>query len=281
LGLIGAAFGLGFIIGPASGGVLSAWGYAVPAFAAAALALLNLIAVYFLLPESLTIDKRAELATYNTGQPFFSLNSLWQALNRPRVGPLLHVRFVFGLAFSTFQTIFALYAQYRLDLDARATGFILTYVGVLSVIVQGFAVGKLSARFEEKYLILVSTIIMSASLLGWALTPNVVTLLIIMAPLAFAGGILNTVINSALTKVVYPEEVGGTLGLAASLESLTRVIAPSIGGVLLGQIGTWAPGVLASLLMLWATSFVWRRLFANPDPPLPQRSAAISSDAKA
>ena len=272
LGMIGAAFGLGFVIGPATGGLLSTYGYAVPAFAAAGLALLNLVAVYFYLPESLTPEKRKEMVTYKSGQQSFSLKSLWQALNRPRVGPLLNIRFFFGLAFSIFQTIFALYALYRLDLDARATGFILTYVGVLSVIVQGYAVGKLSKKINEKYLILVSTILLAVSLLAWAFTPGVIALLIIMIPLAFSGGVLGTIINSALTKVVYPEEVGGTLGLSASLESLTRVIAPSLGGFLLGQVGTWAPGVVASLIMVCISFYVWRRLFVNPDPPLPRRS---------
>ncbi|MCJ7703702.1 MAG: MFS transporter, partial [Anaerolineales bacterium] len=100
LGMIGAAFGLGFIIGPATGGVLSAWGYAVPAFAAAGLALLNLVAVYFFLPESLTVEKLEEMAALEAEKPSFSLKALWQALNRPRVGPLLHIRFIFGLAFS-------------------------------------------------------------------------------------------------------------------------------------------------------------------------------------
>jgi DHA1 family tetracycline resistance protein-like MFS transporter len=89
---------------------------------------------------------------------------------------------------------------------------------------------------------------------------------------------LGTIINTALTKTVYPEEVGGTLGLSASLESLTRVIAPSLGGFLLGQVGTWAPGVLASLIMIWVGIYAWRRLFVNPDPPLPQRQTPISGE---
>jgi len=279
LGMIGAAFGLGFIIGPATGGILSTYGYATPAFAAAGLALLNLVAVHIYLPESLTLEKRMEMASQNSGKPAFSLKTLWQALNRPRVGPLLNIRFFFGLAFSIFQTIFALYALYRLGLDARATGFVLTYVGVLSVIVQGYAVGKLSNRFIENQLILVSTLLMAGSLLAWALAPNVIILLIIMIPLAFSGGILGTILNSALTKVVYPEEVGGTLGLSASLESLTRVIAPSLGGLLLGQVGTWAPGLLASMVMVWVSIYVWRRLFVNPDPPLPQRTSPVPGEA--
>ena len=93
----------------------------------------------------------------------------------------------------------------------------------------------------------------------------------VLAPLAFASGVLNTVINSSITKSVYPEEVGGALGVAASVESLTRVIGPAAGGLLLGALGTWAPGVIGAVIMAWVVIYVWRRLIVNPDPPLPGR----------
>lgn len=279
LGMIGAAFGLGFIIGPAVGGALSVYGYAVPAFAAAALSAINLIAVFFWLPESLTEERRAAMAAQK--RPAFTFAALWRALNRPRVGPLLHTRFFFGLAFATFQTIFALYAKDRFGLTAQTTGYVLAYVGVLSVLVQGFAIGKLAVRFTETQLIFVCTILMAMSLLAWAFAPSLPLLLIIMAPLAFAGGTLNTVLSSALTKSVYPEEIGGTLGLSASVESLTRVIAPSAGGLLLETLGTWAPGVFSALVMAWVVSFVWRRIVVNPDPALPPRSPVRSFRASA
>ena len=263
LGMIGAAFGLGFILGPAIGGALSTWGYAVPAFLAAGLAAINLVAIYLYLPESLSQEQRAALS--NREQPSFSIKTLWEALNRPVVGPLLHVRFIFGLAFATFQTVFPLFALYRLDLDARQTGFVLAYVGVLVALVQGVGIGKLTARFREVNLIFASAIIMTFSLLAWAFTPNVLILLIVLIPLSFAGGTLNTVLNSTLTKSVSTQEIGGTLGLSASLESLTRVIAPSMGGFLLGSLGTWAPGVLSVLLMVWVTSFTKRKILGNPN----------------
>jgi DHA1 family tetracycline resistance protein-like MFS transporter len=277
LGLIGAAFGLGFIIGPAAGGTLSVWGYAVPAFVAAALSFLNWIAILIWLPESLTEARRAELA--KRPRPAFTSRALWQALNRPRVGPLLHIRFFFGLAFAIFQTIFALYAQYRLGLQANETGYVLTYVGVLAVLVQGVAIGWLTARFKESHLIFSAVILMTFSLLAWAFAPSVLALLVVLAPLALAGGTLNTVLNSSLTKAVYSEEVGGTLGLSVSLESLTRVIAPSVGGLLLDRLGTSAPGVFGALIMVWVVSFVWRRLIVKPDPPLPERESSAPAGA--
>ncbi len=271
LGLIGAAFGLGFIIGPAVGGVLSTYGYATPAYLAAGLATLNLLAVYIWLPESVTPARRAELT--RQPQPAINFRSLQQALVRPRVGPLFHVRFMFGMAFSMFQSIFALYAAGApLNLTPRGTGFVLTYVGVLAVIVQGFLVGRLAQRYADKAMIVVCSVIMAVSLLAWGLAPNLVILLIVMAPLAFAGGILNTVINSALSKAVYPEEVGGTLGLSASLESLTRTLSPSIGGYLLGQFGVIGPAVFSAGVMGWVVSFAYRRLIVNPDPPLTPRA---------
>ena len=275
LGMIGAAFGLGFILGPAAGGILSSWGYAVPAFAAAGLAAINLLSVGLFLPESLTPDVRERLA--NQPRQAFSLRSLWAAISRPRVGPLLHIRFFFGLAFATFQTIFPLFAQYRLELDARQTGFVLAYVGVLAAFVQGFGISLLTKRFSENYLILVSAGLMGITLAVWSVTPNVLWLLLVLIPLASAGGVLNTVLNSALTKVVYAEEVGGTLGLSASVESLTRVIAPTTGGWMFGMFGAWAPGIFGALLMGWVVTFAWRRLFIQPDPPLKPRDNEVVS----
>lgn len=258
LGLIGAAFGLGFIIGPAAGGLLSRWGFSVPAFLAAALALLNLILVYFWLPESLTPEKRQALA--RSTRPPFTLQALLAVLRRPYVGPLLYTRFFFALAFSTFQTIFTLYGQYRFNLNSQNTGFILAYVGVLSVITQGFVIGRLTGRFSDPQLILGATGVMAFSLIGWALAPSIAALLIILAPIALAGGVLNTIINSAISKSVSAVEIGGTLGLSAALESLTRVIAPSVGGLMLEELGTAAPGIFAALVLLWLTSYIWRRI---------------------
>lgn len=260
LGLIGAAFGLGFIIGPALGGLLSQWGFAVPALGAAALSLINFLLVVAWLPESLTAQARQDARE----RPPLTLRAMVEALRKPLVGPLLHTRFFFALAFSMFQTIFALYALRRFDLGARETGYILAYVGLLSVLVQGVAVGKLAQRFEERTLILASTALMALSLIGWALAPSVPVLLLILAPTALSGGVLNTVINSAISKTVAPIEVGGTLGIASALEALTRILSPAVGSLLLANLGTWAPGVFGGVLLLWLTTYVWRYVYRAP-----------------
>jgi DHA1 family tetracycline resistance protein-like MFS transporter len=261
LGMIGAAFGLGFIIGPVTGGVLSQWGYDVPAFAAAGLAFVNLVLIYAWLPESLTEARRTQMTE---NRPPVTLSALVAALQRPFTGSLLITRFFFGLAFAIFQTIFALYALTRFSLTAAQTGYVLTYVGVLSVITQGFLVGRLSKRVREDTLIFACVALMGLSLLGWALAPSVLVLLIVIAPTAFSGGLLNTILSSTLTKAVEPQEIGGILGLSTSVESATRILAPILGGALLQQVGTWAPGIFSALVMAGLTVYVRITIFNHP-----------------
>ena len=108
----------------------------------------------------------------------------------------------------------------------------------------------------------------AGALLAWAFTPSVPVLVVVLIPLAFATGVLNTVINSAISWAVPPQEMGDALGTASALESLSRVIAPSVGGWLLGAFGAWSPGVLAAVILAGLAAFAWRRLIVHPDPPL-------------
>jgi DHA1 family tetracycline resistance protein-like MFS transporter len=270
LGMIGAAFGLGFIIGPAVGGALSQWGYGIPAFVAAGVSFLNLAGIFFLLPESLTPERRSMASLQK--RPPFTIKALAQALNRPKVGPLLHVRFFYGLAFATFQSIFALYAQ-AIGLSSQTTGFVLAYVGILSVVVQAGLIGPLTRRFHENWLMITGLWLMTGALLAWAFTANLGILLIVLLPLALAGGVINTVLQSAISKSVSREEVGGILGIAASLEATTRVIAPTVGGYLLQNLGIWAPGIFSAVLMVWVLTFTYRRII------LPGRREPLSVEA--
>jgi DHA1 family tetracycline resistance protein-like MFS transporter len=257
-GLIGAAFGLGFVIGPAFGGFLSRWGFAVPAFIAAGMAGVNAVAVYLFLPESHTEERRAARRTIPGKK-----SGLGHLFAGGRAGGIMWIRFWFAMAFVTFQTIFALFAQYRLELDAEATGYILGYVGVLIVIVQGGIVGPVSRRISENRVVPVCIVLMAGGLAWWAFVPSVPMLLLALPPIALAGGIFNSMSNSALAQAVPSHEVGSTLGLGASLESLTRALAPSVGGLLLGEVGTWAPGIFGTAILVCLLPFA---LFALRRP---------------
>ena len=274
LGMIGAAFGTGFIIGPAIGGTLSNWPlatqaaenwglsrYAVPAVAALVLSVINFVGVALWLPESLTPERRKKLA--DRERSLLPVKALREALKRPRVGPLLQTRFLYRLAFVLFTANFALYTRYRFGLSDQSTSYILTYVGVLVVVVQGFLVGWLSDRFPEKTIIVVGVGVLSVALLSWALVPTVPLMLVALALLPLSGGTLNTVTNSALTKAVREEDIGGALGLSTSLDSLAQILSPLMGGILIDELGPWAIGATGALIMAGVCMYAWRCLVAR------------------
>jgi MFS transporter, DHA1 family, tetracycline resistance protein len=140
---------------------LSAYGYSVPAFAAAGMAFINTMLILFILPESLSGEKREELKkSPNTA---LTVRLFFETLRRPRVGPILQVRLFFSLSFAMFQSMFALFTQYRLGFDARDTGFSLAYVGVLVAIVQGVLIGVLAKRYKEEKLVLFAAVMFFSS----------------------------------------------------------------------------------------------------------------------
>jgi DHA1 family tetracycline resistance protein-like MFS transporter len=108
-------------------------------------------------------------------------------------------------------------------------------------------------------------VLMSVALAAWAFAPSVPVLMMIQAPIALAGGLFGATANSAISRAVLPHEIGGVLGIGASLESVTRALAPSLGGVLLGRIGTWAPGVFASVILVLLFPFALTAL-RRPSP---------------
>jgi len=247
LGLIGAAFGLGFIIGPFSGGQLSQLGYRVPGLVAAALSLINLIAVILWIPESLKEEEKQ--AARNSPYTRFNIRNLRDTLRIPCVGELLLINTWFSMAFMLFQVNFVLVAKETLNLSAQTTSMLLSLVGVVSVITQGFIVGWVSKKVRETRLIFTTTLVLMAGLLGWGFASAVWQLILLIVPIAVAAGLFNVTLTSLLTKSTYKESVGGTLGLAQSQQTFAQVITPLIGGALIQFVGGYAVGLLAAFLL--------------------------------
>jgi DHA1 family tetracycline resistance protein-like MFS transporter len=257
LGLIGAAFGIGFVLGPVTGGILGeAYGYSVPAFVAAGLAALNMGLVAFLMPESLTREMRERLSARK--RPIIDIAGLRQALEHPRVGPLLTIRTVTALAFQTFESGFAIWAPVAIGLTARQNGMVLGYIGVLQIIIQGALIRPLTRRYPEGRLMTVMIALAGASLVAWTLSPNVWVLLVVFIPLSIGMAVSNTLQSSLLSKSVGPEEVGTVFGLSTSALSLMRIPAGVLAGTLTG-LATWSPGVFCGALALGVVPFAWRR----------------------
>lgn len=247
LGLIGAAFGLGFIIGPFSGGQLSRLGYMVPGLVAAALSFINLLAVIFWIPESLKEDEK--LAAKKSSLTRLNIKNLLDTVKIPCVGELLLINTWFSIAFMLFQVNFVLVAKESLNLSAQTTSMLLSLVGVMSVITQGFIVGWISKIVRETKLIFISTIVLMVGLLGWGFASNVWQYIFLIIPIAVAAGLFNVSFTSLLTKSAFKETIGGTLGLAQSQQTFAQVITPLMGGVLIQFFGGYAVGLMAALFL--------------------------------
>ena len=239
-GLIGAAFGLGFIMGPAIGGFLSQFGYQVPAFAAAGLSFLSMALTFFLLHEP---ERKA------TASREFSVKALKRAFAHPTIGILLTMVFTFGLAFAMFQTSFALFASARFGFDVQQTALVLTYVGVLSVIMQLVVVKRVVKRLGENRSIMVTMASLALGLVLMAAVQNPWMLIVVMPILSFGGGVTSPVLTSLISKSVDRAEVGGMLGISTSVDSLSRVAAPILGNALLA-FGSGLPSLVGAAILV-------------------------------
>jgi DHA1 family tetracycline resistance protein-like MFS transporter len=258
LGLIGMAFGLGFILGPLFGGLLSVYGLAVPAFVAAGIAFLNLLLITFQLPESLTQERKDQALL--RPRKVLSFKVLMTVLRRQGTGTLLLMTLLYSFAFILFESMFAIFVADRLGLDSKSRGFLLAYVGLLVALVQGGLVGVLVKKFDERKLTALAVLIAALAMLFYSFSNSVVYLMIMLFPLSIASGITSTLLRTLLTKSVPHEEAGGTLGLSSSAESLNRVLAPMVGSFLFAVLGSWSPGVLASILLALTGYIAWKKL---------------------
>src|SRR5712691_5974626 len=150
MGLLGAAFGLGFILGPAIGGILSRWGIAVPFLFAAGLCFANAMLLYFTLPETVTPDHPARLSAAG-GR---GLAQLIDSLQRPRLGFVLTIYFLSIVAFSIMTAEFSVFLMFRLGYDAWHNGWVFAFVGLISATIQGGLIGRIVKRFGEPPLVI-------------------------------------------------------------------------------------------------------------------------------
>ena len=232
MGLIGAAFGLGFVFGPAIGGVLSRWGINVPFLFAGTLAFANAILLYFVLPETVTQDHPARISAAS-GRGW---RQLIESLKRPRLGFVLTIYFLSIVAFSIMTAVFSLFMMFRLGYDAFHNGWVFAYVGVISAIIQGGLIGKLVKRFGEPALVIIGSLLFSASLFATPFIGPAVGLMgiLLTGAVSSIGNALNAPsLSSLASKSAGAGEQGGVLGAMQSVASLARAVGPSLAAFLI------------------------------------------------
>lgn len=294
MGLVGAAFGLGFIIGPVIAfAVLAASGnqYAWVAYTAAGFSLVSILLTAFWFEETLPVEKRGAAPAATRG----GIGAMWAALKRPQVGFLLALMFLQQFVFGGFEQLLALFTLTRLGMNAAANSALFVFAGVLIVAVQGGLVGRWSKQVGDRWLIGMGLLTLGLGLLLAGVTParpvpwysrsavetelradqnpsekfridlpedthnswlGLGWLMAAIVPVAIGGGVLYPAINSLITQHVGKEEVGGMLGISAAFLSAANAFAPLILGAVFEALGSTAPFLIGGgiLLGLWGLS---------------------------
>lgn len=250
MGMIGAAFGLGFIIGPALGGVVAGNNLATadlrsPGLIACGLSLIAFLGVVLVLKESLPKD----LAPRSRKSRIAALRD---ALARKTLARLLLIFLLATLAFGGMEAVFALWAMAQFGWGPEQIGYIFTYVGVLSAIMQGGLIGKLSARFGEEKLLIAGLGLTALGLLAIALAHDLPVLVVAMSCLALGMGAMQPSLNSLISRRAGAEEQGEVMGVAQSVASLSRVLGPLLAGALFAGLGRDAPFLVGMALVVAA-----------------------------
>ena len=264
MGLIGAAFGLGFIFGPALGGFLGQFGLAVPAFGAALLAVGNFVFAAWLLPETNPAERRRA-----AGQQLSRMEALRRAAASPQVLLIIALTLIATTGFALMEQAIGLFiarvwvpgtqlatdpveAAQLLQRAAALTSWVLVVIGITAAIVQGGMIGPLSRRYGERRLVLWGLVLLTFGMLGiaWSGHAGLYPGLFVVAVLIASGtGLMTPSLNSLLSRQSPPDDQGGILGLGQSASALGRVAGPAASGVLF-EASIYLPFLAAAAFMV-------------------------------
>jgi MFS family permease len=242
-GIIGIAFGFGFLVGPAVSGFLSTFGYHYPILAAAALSFLSILTTYALLPAKPPHPAGQDQGPVGPGGERLTLlewRRYLEYFRRPVLSPLLLKFLSFVFSFSLFVAGFALFCERRYTWQGRPfgpkeVGYIFAYSGLIGGLIQGGMLGRLVKRFGERPLLAIGFVfaVIGYAVIGFAYT---ILALLIGATIATFGGVIRPVVTSLITQAAGRREQGTVLGLTQSLTSVSQIIAPVIAGFLIQRM---------------------------------------------
>lgn len=257
LGLIGAAFGLGFMLGPAFGGLLSTVSLEAPAFAAAIITFANLIFGILKLPESLPPEQRTRV-------PFAKMNPVSRlsgVVGNASIRPLLLGLLLLNFGFAGLQSNFAVFSDVRFGFEPLDNALIFAFIGFMAVVMQGFLIRKLAPRFGEARLAVVGLTLMTISFglvaqvtQAWMLYPA-------LGLLAAGSGMATPSLTSLISRRVSSREQGSTLGGTQALASLMMVVGPLYAGFAFDTIGVAAPYLSGFVLASAAVAIIGTALW--------------------
>jgi multidrug resistance protein len=248
--LIGSAFGVGFILGPAAGGLLSQINLSAPAYAAGIFPLINFIMGLFILPESLPVEKRWNAVMRL--KDFNPLASIFQYFRQPNLWGLLMIYALFQLAFMGNTSIYQVFVIHKYSVPPASLAILLTVSGVGNVVAQGFLVGPLVRVAGEKKLVGISLIAQAVMLMLTFLLPVFwMQFPFILISTAFNGFIWPT-LTAMISKMVPQNEQGSISGTTMALGSIMSIVGPLVAGTLYDTLGYAAPFVAGAVIFVVA-----------------------------
>ncbi len=253
MGMIGAAFGVGFMLGPFIGGIMSKISYGAPGFLASGLSLINVILAYYMLPES--VKGKSQVVRRVS---FFNFSAIREAFRAPGIASLVMVYFFYTVAFSNLYVAFPLFTGEVFNYGAEANGYLFAFIGLIGILIQGGATGRLVKKFGERALMIAGVVFL---LIGLTLVPAIHTLtplMVLITLLAVGSALVTPSLTSLLTKHSDAGEHGSVLGVSSSFSSLARVIGPFWGGFIIGTAGIAWPFYTGSIMLLAALFLAFR-----------------------
>ncbi len=258
MGLIGAAFGLGFILGPAIGGAANEYfGARAPGFFAAALSAGALLMTIFALPETWPAERRAQTAPNRVRRGWFSVTRLMEALRHPQIGLVLVIFFLTTFAFANFESTFALFLNETMHLDTAHVMYFFVFVGVLAAFIQGGLIGRLVKRFGERKLILTGSVLLVPGYLLILAATSIGHLMAFLVLLALGAGFTSPTLSSLVSRLSTAEEQGGILGIFQSMASLARITGPFWGVFAFKEFGVSVPYITAGSVAAVVVVLAW------------------------
>jgi predicted MFS family arabinose efflux permease len=265
MGIIGASFGLGFILGPAIAAPLSAISIAAPGYAAAALSVVNGVAAFFIVPEPAARVSAARRPR---------LDALSGELRRPGIRRLLFTMFLTILAFSALEATFSLLAKDAFALDQAHVGYVFAYIGVVAVVMQGGLIGPLTRRFGETRLLVAGLVLQALTFGLLPFTRSIAGMLAVLAPMAVGSGLTNPSLSALLSRMSRREDQGGTLGIGESASALGRIVGPEAATYTYDHVSYSFPylagGALMGVAAAMALTLRDQPMDESAEPPTPR-----------
>jgi len=244
MGMVGAAFGLGFVLGPALGCLLVQNGLGFVGFVAAGFSLVDLILTFFLLPEP------KERGTFGNDRFGLGIDFYIKNVTSAKLRVSFLIFFISTFAFANMEATLVLLTSKLYNWGPKENGLLFVYIGILIVIVQGGMIRQLTKKYSEKKLITVGSFLVAAGLFLTPVTNSWMVLALAMTLLSIGSGINNPCNQSIISKLAPEETVGGVLGLGQSVSTLGRIFGPIVGCALFEKLGYLSPYIAGGLCMI-------------------------------